>query len=67
MTMNGVQPVTWNQVMLEWQRDWARRETYNDVMEIVLKHGGAYGQAVEYCYTMVHKAPISTERLKGKH
>jgi nicotinamidase-related amidase len=65
MTQAGVRPLTWIQVMLEFQRDWARKETYNDVMEIVLKHGGAYGQCVEYCYTMVHKAPNHTERTKA--
>ena len=50
----GAKPVTWIQVMLEWQRDWAHRETYNAVMDIVKTHGGAYGVGVEYAYTMVH-------------
>ncbi|MWL74334.1 isochorismatase family protein, partial [Escherichia coli] len=27
MIQAGVIPVTWQQVMLEWQRDWARKET----------------------------------------
>jgi len=49
--------VTWIQVMLEWQRDWALRETYDAVMDIVKTHGGAYGMGVEYAYTMVHGAP----------
>jgi len=53
----GAKPVTWIQVMLEWQRDWAHRETYNAVMDIVKTHGGAYGVGVEYAYTMVHGAP----------
>jgi hypothetical protein len=48
--------VTWQQVMLEWQRDWARKETYNAVMDIVREHSGAYGMGVDYAYTMVHKA-----------
>jgi hypothetical protein len=43
--------------MLEWQRDWALRETYDSVMDIVRNHCGAYGVGVEYAYTMVHKAP----------
>jgi nicotinamidase-related amidase len=55
----GVVPVTAIQVLLEFQRDWARKENYNDVMEIVKEHGGAYGQGVEYAYTMVHGAPPS--------
>jgi hypothetical protein len=49
--------MTWLQVMLEWQRDWARKETYDAVMDIVKLHAGAYGAGVEYAYTMVHGAP----------
>ncbi len=55
----GAVPVTAVQVMLEFQRDWARKGTYNDVMAIVKEHCGAYGQGVEYAYTMVHKQPAS--------
>jgi len=44
-------------VMLEWQRDWAQRDTYDAVMDIVKNHYGAYGAGVEYAYTMVHGAP----------
>jgi nicotinamidase-related amidase len=50
----GAKPVTWIQVMLEWQRDWALKETYDGVVEIVKNHAGAYGVGVEYAYTMVH-------------
>ena len=57
MIQAGVVPVTWQQVMLEWQRDWARKETYDAVMDIVREHSGAYGMGVDYAYTMVHKAP----------
>ena len=57
MIQAGVVPVTWQQVLLEWQRDWARRETYDAVMDIVREHSGAYGIGVDYAYTMVHKAP----------
>ncbi|HEY6846651.1 MAG TPA: hydrolase [Terracidiphilus sp.] len=52
----GAKPVTWIQVMLEWQRDWALKETYDGVVDIVKNHGGAYGVGVEYAYTMVHGA-----------
>jgi hypothetical protein len=45
--------------MLEWQRDWAHRETYDAVMDIVKNHYGAYGIGVEYAYTMVHGAPAT--------
>jgi nicotinamidase-related amidase len=55
----GAVPVTTIQVMLEYQRDWARKDTYNDVMAVVKEHCGAYGQGVEYAYTMVHGVPAS--------
>ncbi len=61
MIQAGVVPVTWQQVLLEWQRDWAHRETYNDVMALVKEHSGAYGMGVDYAYTMVHKAPERVE------
>lgn len=61
MIQAGVVPVTWQQVLLEWQRDWARRDTYDEVMDIVRTHSGAYGMGVDYAYTMVHKAE---ERVK---
>jgi nicotinamidase-related amidase len=64
MIQAGVVPVTWQQVLLEWQRDWARRESYDAVMAIVREHSGAYGMGVDYAYTMVHKAP---ERTHSTH
>jgi nicotinamidase-related amidase len=64
MIQAGVIPVTWQQVMLEWQRDWARKETYDAVIAIVREHSGAYGMGVDYAYTMVHKAP---QRTAGAH
>lgn len=57
MIQAGAVPVTWQQVLLEWQRDWARRDTYDAVISIVKEHSGAYGMGVDYAYTMVHKAP----------
>ena len=53
----GAKPVTSLQVMLEFQRDWAEKDTYDAVMDIVKTHYGAYGVGVEYAYTMVHNAP----------
>jgi nicotinamidase-related amidase len=60
MIQAGVVPVTWQQVLLEWQRDWARRETYDAVISLVKEHSGAYGMGVDYAYTMVHKAAQRT-------
>lgn len=59
MVQAGAVPVTWQQVMLEWQRDWSRKDTYDGVIGIVKEHSGAYGMGVEYAYTMVHKLPQS--------
>jgi nicotinamidase-related amidase len=57
MVQAGAKPVTSLSVMLEWQRDWAQKDTYDAIMDIVKSHCGAYGMGVEYAYTMVHKAP----------
>lgn len=59
MIQAGAKPVTALSTLLEWQRDWALRETYNQVMDIVKTHCGAYGVGVEYAYTMVHGAPAT--------
>lgn len=56
MVQAGVVPMTWQQVLLEWQRDWARKDTYDQTIGIVQEHSGAYGMGVDYAYTMVHKA-----------
>jgi nicotinamidase-related amidase len=55
----GAKPVTALSTMLEWQRDWALRDTYDAVIDIAKTHFGAYGIGVEYAYTMVHGAPAT--------
>ncbi|NJO42964.1 MAG: hydrolase, partial [Cyanobacteria bacterium RU_5_0] len=35
MIQAGAVPVTWQQVLLEYQRDWAHKETYEPVMDLV--------------------------------
>lgn len=57
MVQAGVVPVTWQQVLLEWQRDWARKDTYEATTNIVREHSGAYGMGIDYAVTMVHKGP----------
>lgn len=52
----GAVPMTALQVLLEYQRDWAHKDTYVAVMEVVKEHCGAYGQGVEYASTMLHGA-----------
>ena len=60
MVQAGAVPVTWQQVLLEWQRDWARKETYDAVTSLVKEHSGAYGMGIDYAVTHVHGG---TERV----
>ncbi|MDQ0970404.1 nicotinamidase-related amidase [Neobacillus niacini] len=52
MIQAGAIPVTWESVLLEYQRDWSRQASYDAVMDIVMDHGGAYGSGVLYAHTM---------------
>ncbi len=53
MTAAGAVPVTWLQVLLELQRDWARTETYAATTEVVKEHGGAYGLGIVYAQAVI--------------
>src|SRR6201993_5273824 len=55
----GAKPVTALSTMLEWQRDWALKGTYDAVMDIEKTNFGVYGVGVEYSYTMVHGLPAT--------
>jgi nicotinamidase-related amidase len=59
MVQAGAVRMTTIQALLEWQRDWAKRDHYNNLMSLLKQQGGAYGIGVEYAYTMVHHAPQS--------
>jgi len=52
MIQVGIVPVTWIQVLCEFQRDWARQETYNAVLDLAKEHAGAYGIGVFYAKSM---------------
>jgi nicotinamidase-related amidase len=65
MVQAGVVPLTWLQLLLEWQRDWAKTETYTGVTDIVREHSGAYGMGIDYAVTMVAKQKSRT-KSKGK-
>lgn len=52
MIQAGAVPMTWLQVLLEWQRDWARQGTYEAVTALAREHGGAYGLGIGYAKTM---------------
>ncbi|HOB62593.1 MAG TPA: hydrolase [Candidatus Competibacteraceae bacterium] len=61
MVQAGAIRLTTIAALLEWQRDWAKREHYNALMNLLKQQGGAYGSGVEYAYTMVHHAPQSAQ------
>lgn len=52
MVQAGAQPVTWMQVLYEYQRDWSRKETYEAIVNIAQKHGGAHGLGIFYAKSM---------------
>ncbi len=53
MVQAGAKPITSLQYLLELQRDWARKETYKPVNDLVVKYGGAYGIGVQYAREML--------------
>jgi nicotinamidase-related amidase len=61
MVQAGAIRLTTIAALLEWQRDWAKRQHYDGLMSLLRSQGGAYGSGVEYAYTMVHKAPQSAK------
>ena len=62
MVQAGATRVTAIPALLEWQRDWAGKEHYGNLMSLIKAQGGAYGVGVEYAYTMVHHAPQSAQK-----
>ena len=48
----GAKPITSLQYMLEIHRDWARSETYGEIVRISKKYGGSYGLGIDYIKTM---------------
>jgi nicotinamidase-related amidase len=45
MIQAGIKPITWLAILCEWQRDWARQETFSALGAILLEHGGSSGAA----------------------
>ena len=43
MQQAGAVLTSWLQILLEFQRDWTRRETYEAARAIVVEHAGGYG------------------------
>lgn len=53
----GAVPMTTIATVLEFQRDWANRDHYDALMNLFREHAGAYGNGIEYAYSMVHNVP----------
>jgi hypothetical protein len=62
MVQAGAIRITTIAALLEWQRDWAKKEHYNNLMGLLRPQAGAYGVGVEYAYTMVHRAPQTAQK-----
>jgi nicotinamidase-related amidase len=56
MIQAGAVPITWQMLLLELQRDWARKQTAEAINEIAKAHGGAQGQAAVYFRAMIRQA-----------
>ncbi len=54
MESAGAQMTSWIQVLLEFQRDWTRHETYSGARAIVEANGGGYGIGLTYARDMIH-------------
>jgi nicotinamidase-related amidase len=54
MQAAGAQITSWLQVLLEFQRDWTRHETYEAARAIVVENGGGYGMGLAYARDMIH-------------
>ena len=56
MEAAGAKMTSWIQILLEFQRDWTRKETYEAARSTVVDHGGGYGIGLEYAREMIHPA-----------
>jgi len=56
MEAGGATMTSWIQVLLEFQRDWTRKETYTSARAIVESNGGGYGIGLAYSRDMIHPA-----------
>jgi nicotinamidase-related amidase len=48
MILSGVEPLTAAAYLYEMQRDWARKETYDGVIDIVRAHQPRFGVGIQY-------------------
>ena len=50
----GARLTSWAQVLLEFQRDWTRHETYEAARAVIVANGGGYGMGLAYAREMIH-------------
>jgi len=55
MSAQGAQLTSWLQVVLELQRDWTRKETYDGARAVIESNGGGYGIGLRYAKEMLNK------------
>jgi len=65
MVQAGAVPTTWLQVLLEWQRDWARQETYEAVLSVAKEHAGGYGLGINYAKSMLGEHASEAQKELG--
>ncbi|MCY1258235.1 Isochorismatase family protein [compost metagenome] len=56
MASAGAVMTSWLQLLLEFQRDWTRHDTYEKARSIVVVHGGGYGTGLAYARDMIKPA-----------
>lgn len=56
MASAGAVTTSWLQLLLEFQRDWTRHDTYEKARAIVVEHGGGYGTGLAYARDMIKPA-----------
>ncbi len=56
MQQAGAVLTSWLQVLLEYQRDWTRHDTYEAARAIVVEHAGGYGIGLDYARDMIKPA-----------
>ena len=50
----GARLTSWVQLLLEFQRDWTRHETYEAERAVIVANGGGYGMGLAYAREMIH-------------
>src|SRR5260370_36415310 len=61
MVQAGAIRLTTIAALLEWQRDWAKREHYDALMGLLKPQAGGDGRRLEDALTLVHTAPQSAK------